>query len=341
MASIVVMTPNPAIDVTYRVDTQLIGETNRVREIGRAPGGKGVNVARALAALGRSSASVLPLGGTPGEWMRRAIAALPLNAHVTEVAGDTRSTVTVTAPDSHPTVYSEAGPVITTAEWDALRASLARALDTAASDGPGALVISGSLPPGSSPDLIATWVSDARSRGLLTVADVSGDALLAAARAGADVVKPNLHELLEATGAGDLDSGCRGLLALGAKLVVISRGELGLVARDANQEYSAPAVDLATFRRDGDGDGATTFNPTGAGDAATAALTAALLDGASVPEALRWAAALGAAAVLRPRAGEVDIDAFSTFMHRDENAVPGASASPLPHPAHQPAGATP
>jgi fructose-1-phosphate kinase PfkB-like protein len=46
-------------------------------------------------------------------------------------------------------------------------------------------------------------------------------------------------------------------------------------------------------------------NSTGAGDAATAGIVSALTAGAPLGEALRWGAVLGAAAVVRPTAGEV------------------------------------
>ncbi|MBD8536528.1 PfkB family carbohydrate kinase, partial [Plantibacter sp. CFBP 13570] len=61
-------------------------------------------------------------------------------------------------------------------------------------------------------------------------------------------------------------------------------------------------------------------NPTGAGDAATAGLVAALRAGATLPEALRTAAAAGAAAVLEPIAGAIDLAAFHRFL--DAPAAP-------------------
>jgi tagatose 6-phosphate kinase len=297
MARVVVVTPNPAVDVTYGVADQTPGESHRVTTVERRPGGKGVNVARALLALGHEPVNVLPLGGGTGDWFRTALADLGLEASVTPVAGITRTCVAITDPHGHPTVYNEPGPAVSPAEWQALTADTARLLGDAQ-----LLVVSGSLPAGTDSTLIGSLVAEAKAANVPVLLDVSGASLTAAARAGADILKPNAQELLEATGETDLFAAVAALRSLGAGLVVVSRGTEGLVAVDDRGSYSAPAVPGVTG------------NPTGAGDAATAGLAAALLDGLPVSDALDRAAALGAAAVLRPVAGEVDLDAFHRFL---------------------------
>lgn len=290
---IVTLTPNPAIDVTYRVGTHTPGDTNRVLEVQRRPGGKGVNVARVLAALDVPVRAVLPLGGEAGRWLSTA---LDVPFEPVAISGETRTTVTVTG-DGHPTVYTEPGPEVSEEEWTAFGARLAGCLARA-----GFLVISGSLPHGASPDLVADWVHIARDAGVRTLVDASGPALLAAARTGA-VVKPNRAELLAATSAADEAAGAALLLRSGAQLAVVSRGSGGLAAYTPDGVFTVPAIPGVHG------------NPTGAGDAATAGLAAALSAGRPLIEALRTAAALGAAAVLRPVAGEVDLPAYHRFLN--------------------------
>jgi len=297
MARVVVVTPNPAIDVTYGVTDQSPGETHRVGSVERRPGGKGINVARGLLALGHDPVNVLPLGGGAGDWIAAELAALGLAASVTPIAGLTRTCVAITDPHGHPTVYNEPGPLVAAAEWHALLADTARQLRDASM-----LVVSGSLPGGTDDTVIGELVAVAKAADVPVLLDVSGASLTAAARAGADILKPNAQELLEATGELTLDAAIDAVRSLGAGLVVVSRGTDGLVAVDDRGAYSVPAVSGVTG------------NPTGAGDAATAGLAAALLDGLPVADALAWAAALGAAAVLRPVAGEVDLDAFHRFL---------------------------
>ncbi|TXN32487.1 1-phosphofructokinase family hexose kinase [Lacisediminihabitans profunda] len=308
MARIVVVTPNPAIDVTYRVQRQTVGDTHRVLETTRRPGGKGVNVARVLDALGLPAVSVLPLGGASGEWMLAALHDLGLRVASIPLTGETRTTVTVADDEAHPTVFSEPGPIVTQAEWGMLATELRRQLD-----GASMLIISGSLPQRSDATLVESWVAEGHRAGVPVLVDATGDALLAGARAGAEIVKPNLQELLDTTGATAAEPGIRALLDLGARLVVVSRGVDGITASDRDRDYTVDAI------------GGVSGSPTGAGDAATAGLAAALIDGRAIGEALRWAAALGASAVLRPVAGEVDLDAFHLFLSKDTH-TDGAEA---------------
>jgi fructose-1-phosphate kinase PfkB-like protein len=331
---ILVVTPNPAVDVTYRVAEQRIGETQRVLEVQRRPGGKGLNVGRVLAATGVPTHAVLPLGGDGGRWIAHALDDLGLAHTDIAVRGETRTTVTVVDDIAHPTMFGESGPALTPDEWDTVTTAVETLLDggtggiggttgtTGTADAPpaAALVVSGSLPRDTDPAVVTAWVSTARRRGVLSVVDCSGAALLAAASAGATVCKPNREELLEATGDDDERSGALRLLGLGAAVIVVSRGSDGIAAHTAEHVLEVPAVPGVSG------------NPTGAGDAATAGLVGALVaavvsaglpapdgdvpapDDATLLRALRSAAAHGAAAVLQPVAGVVDSADVDRFL---------------------------
>ncbi|WP_439693068.1 1-phosphofructokinase family hexose kinase [Curtobacterium sp. SP.BCo] len=322
---ILVVTPNPAVDVTYRVAEQRIGETQRVLDVARRPGGKGLNVGRVLATTGTDTHAVLPLGGASGRWIADTLDELGLAHTDVPVTGETRTTVTVVDDLEHPTMFGEPGPVVTPEEWATVTSTVERLLATGAVT---VLVVSGSLPRGADPAVVGRWVVAARAHGVPSVVDCSGAALLAAAEAGGApvfsvnarasvsgagasasvsgagvVCKPNRSELLEATGAPDERAGALDLLRRGATAVVVSRGSDGIAAHTVDGVVEVPAV--VGVRG----------NPTGAGDAATAGLVTALGPGpVRVDEAaLRTAAAFGAAAVLRPVAGEVDPEDVRRF----------------------------
>lgn len=297
------ITPNPAIDITHELDAVHLGEVNQVAVVRDTPGGKGVNVARVIASLERAVSVGGFLGGSNGRTLRQDLEQLDIGQDWTTIQGQTRRTVTVLDRNGA-TVLNEPGPTVDDQAWPRLTQSLLHRL------APGdVVVLSGSTPPGTPDDALASLVSAAREQGARVLVDTSGPALLAVARAGADVVKPNAQELREATGSADLRRGAEHLLECGAGAVVVSCGEdgmLGFLAHgDRMRAWRArPAAVL---------DG----NPTGAGDAAVAALACALEDGvrsklptAILPEALREAVALSGAAVLRPVAGEVDITAY-------------------------------
>lgn len=290
MASVVVVTPNPAVDVTYTVPRQVVGETIRVEQVVRRPGGKGLNVVRVLRHLGVHAVAVHPLGGSAGTWMREALERDRVEARTVEVAGETRTTVAVVGGSDHPTLYSEPGEPLDDEAWRRLADAAGAALEPG-----GMLVVAGSFPPGTDSDRVAALVDAGRTAGGRVLVDASGVHLLAAADAGAELLKPNVQELLGATGADDLDAGMRELLTRGARAIAVSRGSDGLVALTADGQH-ATAVAVPGV----------SGNPTGAGDAATAGLVAALQLGHPLDEALRWASLVGAAAVLSPTAGQID-----------------------------------
>ncbi|WP_460370917.1 PfkB family carbohydrate kinase, partial [Actinocorallia lasiicapitis] len=67
---ILTVTLNPALDVTYAVPFWAAHTTNRVVEVRERAGGKGVNVARVLRALGQDVLALGLCGGPAGGLLR-------------------------------------------------------------------------------------------------------------------------------------------------------------------------------------------------------------------------------------------------------------------------------
>jgi 1-phosphofructokinase family hexose kinase len=284
---ILTVTLNAALDVTYHVDALVVHATNRVRDVHQRAGGKGINVARVLHALGHDVVVTGLAGGGTGSDIRHDLAVAGLRDELVDVAAESRRTVTI-VDDSDATVLNEPGPVVATAEWSAFVtrfAQLARTADV--------VVLAGSLPPGVPADGYAELGRAAGGRPVLL--DTSGPALLAGLTARPAVVKPNRHELAEIAGTPSA------LRAMGAGAVVVSAGADGLVAVTGEGTWRARPPE----RVEG--------NPTGAGDAAVAALATGLADGAAWPDRLRDAVALSAATVLHPAAGAFDAAAYARF----------------------------
>ncbi|GAA2089532.1 1-phosphofructokinase family hexose kinase [Kitasatospora saccharophila] len=289
---ILTVTPNPALDVTHAVPGFRPRTSHRVAGVAAQAGGKGVNVARVLAALGRPVRCVLPLGGPTGDAVRADLAAAGLDHVEVPIGGDTRRTVTV-ADGSDATVLNEPGPALAAAEWEALLGETARQLPQAA-----VLVLAGSLPPGAPADGYGQLVALGRQFHLPVVLDADGPALLAALPARPTMIKPNGAELTAATGLPDPRDAARVLIRRGAESVLASLGPDGLLAVDRQGAWrcTPPA--------------AVTGNPTGAGDSVVAALAAGLSGNAGWPAVLPDAVALSAATVLHPRAGHFDAAAY-------------------------------
>lgn len=289
MSQIATVTLNPALDVTYRVRALQVGGSIRVLETRSQAGGKGINVARVLQALGQASQAIAPLGGLLRAPFEEQCAAWGLPLRSVPINGSTRQTITVVDEAGQATMLSEPGPKLSEAEQDEVVRAAALALETAP-----ALIVSGSLPGGTAPALVGELVALCQRRRRVSLVDTSGEALLIAARAGAEIVKPNEEELLRSTGQTDVDTAAASLLDLGAHMVIVSRAAEGLIAYTETSRLAASGVPIQHG------------NPTGAGDAVVAALALAAATNMGRQEGLRLACAAGAAAVRQPYAGWVE-----------------------------------
>lgn len=286
---ILTITPNPAMDLTYPVDRLEIGRTHRVRSpLGRA-GGKGINVSSVLADLGSETTALLPQGGGTGEELLADTRRRGLTTVSVPIRGSTRRTLAVVADDGSTTNFSEPGPALEPQEWaDLIRVAALQA------ERASAVVIAGSLPPGVDSTDLATLVRALRGRSTPVFVDVAGEALLAAAEAGADMLAPNLDELRQCFGDCDAETGAQRLIERGASAVLVSCGADGLLHVTGSEVLQQPAARGISG------------NTTGAGDAALAGFVAQhTRPGSSTAQALAEAAAAGAAAVLEPVAGSV------------------------------------
>jgi tagatose 6-phosphate kinase len=295
---IVVLCLNPALDITHHVAPVDWSGVNRPSAVHARPGGKGLNVARTLSALGAEVLVLGLAGGVTGAGVSAALAGLGVAADLTGVGGETRRTFTVVdGRRGCSALFSEPGPQIAAGELAALSVRYQDALA-----GCGAVVLSGSLPPGVPADVYAGLIGLAAEAGVPAVLDTHGEALRLGASAGPAIVKPNLAELealagRRLSGPGGVDrravaSAARELRAAGPGAVVVTLGRDGVHAD--TEEGSWRAVPPA----------AVAGNATGAGDCVAAGLAHGLVLRRPWDERLRHAVALGTAAAAAPVAGE-------------------------------------
>ncbi len=299
---ILTVTPNPGLDRTYELPALDRGTVLRAAADRVDPGGKGVNVSRAIAATAGRTVAVLPLGGPEGALLARLLGEHGIEAAGVPVQGSTRVNITLVEPDGTLTKVNAAGPEITPAEAEALlgaaQARSARAEWVACC---------GSLPRGLPPEWYGELVARLHGAGARIAVDASGAALAAALRERPEVVKPNAEELAEAVGRplatiGDAVKAAEELRDRGARAVLASLGAAGQLLVEAGGTYFGGAP-VATVRSN-----------VGAGDASLAGFLAA---GGAGPAALAAAVAHGAAAVQLPGSampgpGDLDPAAVTT-----------------------------
>jgi 1-phosphofructokinase len=284
---IVTITPNPSVDRTVRVDSVARGAVNRAQSIRVDPGGKGVNVSRALTAHGTPTTAVLPLGGPEGHVLRALLADAGVNVVPVPIAAATRSNIAIIEPDGTTTKINEPGPALSAGERDRLLAGAVLLLDRQ----PDWLVCSGSLPPGVGAGFYAELVAAAHDRGVPVAVDSTGQSLELAAAAGADLLKPNEEELAQATRRelrtlGDVVAAAEELRTEHAQVVVSLGARGALLVADSGSVLASVATG-----------GRTPVSTVGAGDSLLAGyLYAGTHDDAALAVGVAW----GTAAVYLP-----------------------------------------
>lgn len=285
---IVTLTPNPSIDRAVLIPSLHRGEVHRASTSRIDPGGKGVNVSRALSAQGDATLAVLPSGGPEGHLLEELLDAAGVRHASVPVRGSVRMNISVLEPDGTTTKLNEPGPQLSAAEVDALLdATVAHA------DGAAWVVGCGSLPPGAPTDLYAVLTARARERGARVAIDSSGAPFAAAVAARPNLVKPNHEELAELVGhdlptLADVRDAARDLVSGGIEVVAVSLGGDGALLVTADECAHARATITSPL------------STVGAGDCMLAGLLHGLSTGSAPTEALVAGVTWGAAAVTLP-----------------------------------------
>lgn len=270
---IITVTLNPAIDKTVTVEQLCVGELNRILTSREDAGGKGINVSKTINSLGGKSIAAGFLGGNAGQAVRKELEALGIENCFTYVKNNTRTNLKIADEKGCITEINEPGPEISTREAEEFEKALMQMIK------PGDLVIlSGSVPGGISADYYGRLTREIHARSGKVFVDADGNVLDEAIKEKPDIVKPNLRELeryCERAGIRyEKESGDDRLQGNAKKHAVIARavfmgnvlrqkgiGEVivslggdGAVFLTENENYYAPALEVAVHSTVGAGD---------------------------------------------------------------------------------------
>jgi tagatose 6-phosphate kinase len=292
MAQILTVTPNAAIDRTLRVVQLRPGARHLVRSDHVQAGGKGINVARALARLGARARALVVVGGATGEAICRDLERAGLAPIAVRARGESRTCLEI-LDESSGLATQLHGRGVAADEQTAHELIAAVAEQLA---GVGWLALCGSLAPGMPDDTYARLVDLAHARRVPVALDASGPALRAAWRRGPDLLRVNREEVAEALGVDGAALALPPPASCGdAGLSVVSDGRrpaLAWLRAGARWSLTPPPVQVR--------------NPIGCGDAMLAGLLAALAAGRGTADALRFATTLAAADAESEVAGRPD-----------------------------------
>jgi 1-phosphofructokinase family hexose kinase len=295
---IITVTLNAAIDKTLEVPSFTPGRRHRTVDQTTMPGGKGVNIARAIKRLGQPVIATGFAGGATGSRIVGALDEESILNDFVRIDDESRTNTAVTDPTTgvH-TEINERGPSISPAELEIFHEKLVYL-----AQGASICVFAGSIPRGVEPDVYFSLIRDVRRLGVTTMIDSDGEPLRLSMRAEPDLVSPNELEAEELVGHEFNDDDDRGeavaeMVRLGAHEAIMTVAD-GCFARVHSDEGPAIwRVSVAVQE---------TRSAVGSGDAFLAGYVSARYGGASPVDCLRFGVACGAESTQHFGAGIID-----------------------------------
>jgi len=230
---VITVTLNPAIDQTITIREFTPGVVNRVESVRANPGGKGVNVASALADYGFNVAATGFLGHENAAIFEGLLKRKNIGDHFVRIAGQTRSGIKISDPVrgettdiNFPGITPQPHQLVSFYEQLDKLVMLHEQLDNLW------IVLAGSVPPGIDPGIYCELIKRFRERGQKVVLDTGGEPLRLALEAVPTIVKPNIHELEELLGRRlttreSIVEAAQHFIARGVELVTVSMGAEG------------------------------------------------------------------------------------------------------------------
>jgi len=280
------VTLNPTLDITYVLEKIQFGEPVTAEQVLKSPGGKGINVSRALRAMGTDSVAMSMVGGHVGDEVLDLLQQEGLILQIVRIKNETRTNVVILGrQDGKELVIRAAGPPVEQTESQRLSNMVFQIAQT-----PEILVLSGSLPPGVSDDTYRSITQEGKSRGSKVVVDCEGEPLRAAIEAAPYMIKPNLAEFSQLAGRrlegeAEIVEFAATLIDKGIKLVVVSMGKAGalMLTREATLRGTVPAV---------------SDDAVGAGDSMVAGMVMGLVESLSLERVFQIGLAFSVSAVM-------------------------------------------
>jgi 1-phosphofructokinase family hexose kinase len=295
---IITVTLNAAIDKSLAVPNFRLGRRHRTVEQRTMAGGKGVNIARTLKALGQPVIATGFAGGATGTHIVEQLTEESILNDFVRIRDESRTNTSVLDPTTgEQTEINERGPSVSEREIELFRDKLLYLARGAA-----IVVFAGSLPRGVEPDVYAALIRDLERMEVTTVVDTDGEPLRQAVRAEPDVVSPNVLEAEELVGhefAGEEDRSLAvvEIAALGPHeaIMTLPDGCFAQVLVDGQRRLKRARIEPRE-----------PIAKRGSGDAFLAGYLAARYEGRAADQCLRFGVACGAESTARLGAGLID-----------------------------------
>ena len=289
---ILTVTLNAAIDKRYVVDNFKTGEVNRVKECTYVPGGKGLNVSKPASIYGAEVVATGFVGGHAGAYIEDALKPFGINSAFYHVGAESRSCINIWDEINQvQTEFLEPGFTLTDEDFAGFEEKFRGLVKEAK-----VVAMSGSVPKGLDGTAYQRLVKIVKDAGIPVILDTSGRLLEMGIEAAPTMIKPNIDEIRMITGKHcddiqDIINAAKEIHAKGVEIVAVSLGGDGSIVVGDEGIFRArvPKIDAV--------------NTVGCGDSMIAGFALGLSKGLSLPETLKLASAISAAAAMREETG--------------------------------------
>ena len=299
---------NPSVDISYPVENLLLNDVNRVDQVSKTAGGKGLNVTRVIHQLGGDVVASGVLGGHLGDTIKEQLDKNNIQHEFFPIAQETRNSIALLHDNGQQTEILEAGPVVQAEEIAGFMNTFKELIEKA-----DLLTISGSLAKGLPSNFYTNLISIAKQAGKDTLLDSSGSALKDALKYKDKplLIKPNLTEVnelldsaLELTQPEEIKHTLKHSLFDGVEWVVVTLGGDGAIVKHHDRFYrvTLPKLDIV--------------NPVGSGDATIAGFAHALEKADSVENTIKLGMTAGVLNALEPKTRHINVDHLHTIWHQ-------------------------
>jgi 1-phosphofructokinase family hexose kinase len=308
---ILCVSANPGMDRRLRMKSLVVGRINRASSAEGFAGGKAAHVAMAAHALLAKSVWIAFLGGAIGEECVTQMESLGVRVVSMPSSAPTRVNLEIIDDSSQITEILEPGGAPAAGEAQEFLQRCRREIENAG--GSGLLAISGRLPSGVGADLYVSLIETARANGLPSFIDSSGEALRLSVEAKPQFVKVNRQEAEDMIGKAvqttpEAVSAAQEIIRRGAASVAITLGSEGLIWVEANDGpvWKAKPPQLQVV------------SAVGSGDATLAGFARAATQGITGEDAIRIAAACGAANCSAIAPGRIELATVKSLLPQIE-----------------------
>ena len=281
------LTLNPAVDKTIIIENFKIDDLNRIKEVFKDAGGKGINVSKMVNNLEQDTSATGFLGGYTGEFIREEMDQMGIKHNFVEVDNETRTNIKmVDSKNGTFTDINEKGALVSKAKVKELKEDIFYNLKE--ND---ILTLSGSIPQGVNESIYAEIIYAAKEKNIKTILDADGKLFAKGVKAGPTLVKPNNHELSmyfnkELESLEEMIEVSQSFFDYGIEMVMLSLGEKGAVFLNKDKRIKVKPLNLDIK------------STVGAGDAMVGGLAIGMKEQMTVEKMVKLAAAASSASLV-------------------------------------------